>query len=457
MSNSLQFLEVERVDPPRLSIAQRQQQFDEIYRSYEQTQAQQQSERCLHCGNPYCEWSCPVHNYIPSWLKLIGDGDVIGAAQLCHSTNSLPEMCGRICPQDRLCEGACTLNDDFGAVTIGSIEKYITDTAFSLGWRPAVPALRTDKKIAIIGAGPAGLSCADVLIRNGVQPVVYDAYNEIGGLLTFGIPEFKLEKSVIKRRRAVFEEMGIRFELNCEVGKDVSFDELHASYDAVFIGTGTYTNQRGNIVGEDSPHVHTALDYLIGNINQLHAYGQDRPYISVANRRVVVLGGGDTAMDCNRTAIRQGAAQVQCVYRRGQSAMPGSVKEINNAKEEGVEFVFNQQPIAIETSGDAVTAVICEETTMDDGRLVQTSKQTRLACDSVVVAFGFRPSPPEWLQQYGVQQTENQLLQTSSSIPMQTTNPKIFAGGDVVLGSNLVVRAVDQGRQAAHSILDTIS
>ena len=258
MPNVRQFLELDRQLPSKLDAAQRKTNFAEIYSGFDPAQAMAQADRCLHCGNPYCEWACPVHNYIPNWLKLVAEGNVMEAVELSHKTNSLPEMCGRICPQDRLCEQACTLNDtNFGAVTIGAVEKFITDTAIATGWTPDLSdVVKTDKKVAIVGAGPAGLATADILIRNGVQPVVFDKQPEIGGLLTFGIPQFKLDKEVVKYRREVLEKMGVIFHLNTEVGKDVSFDSLLADYDAVFIGMGTYKPMAGGFPGEDLPGVY---------------------------------------------------------------------------------------------------------------------------------------------------------------------------------------------------------
>ena len=271
------------------------------------------------------------------------------AAELSHQTNSLPEVCGRVCPQDRLCEGACTLNDGFGAVTIGNVEKYITDTAFAMGWRPDLSQRTwTDKKVAIVGAGPAGLAAADILVRNGVKAVVFDKYPEIGGLLTFGIPEFKLEKRVMEQRREIFESMGIEFRLNTEVGKDVEFQTLVDEYDSVFLGMGTYTYMKGGFPGEDLPGVFDALPFWISNVNRRLGFEKDASeFIDMRGQRVVVLGGGDTAMDCNRTSIRQGAESVTCVYRRDEANMPGSRKEVANAKEEGVKFEFNRQPIEV--------------------------------------------------------------------------------------------------------------
>ena len=324
--NVYQFIDVQRVDPRKKPISSRKKSFVEIYEPFSENQVNSQADRCLDCGNPYCEWKCPVHNYIPQWLKLIRTGRILEAAELSHRTNSLPEVCGRVCPQDRLCEGSCTLDEEFGAVTIGNIEKYITDTAFKMGWKPDMSYVTwTDKKVAIIGAGPAGLGCADILVRNGVKPVVFDRHPEIGGLLTFGIPSFKLEKEVMQKRREIFTEMGVEFKLNVEVGVDITMDEILADYDAVFLGVGTYQSMRAGLENEDAPGVHDALPFLIGNTNRVMGYDEkNQACIDMANQKVVVLGGGDTAMDCVRTSIRQNAAKVTCAYRRDEENMPGS-------------------------------------------------------------------------------------------------------------------------------------
>ena len=468
LSNHYQFIELERREPDKKSFQDRTEAFVEIYQPYGAKVAAAQAHRCLDCGNPYCEWKCPVHNYIPNWLSLVAEGNILKAAELCHQTNSLPEVCGRICPQDRLCEGACTLNDEFGAVTIGSVEKYITDTALAMGWRPDLTEVKaTGKRVAIVGAGPAGLACADILARNGVKAVVFDLYPEIGGLLTFGIPEFKLEKSVMALRREVFSEMGVEFHLNTEVGKDISFQSLLEDYDAVFLGMGTYTAMRGGFPGERLPGVVNALDYLVANVNHNQNWPQlpGHEFLSVSGREVVVLGGGDTAMDCNRTAIRQRAGKVTCIYRRDEANMPGSRREVLNAREEGVDFLFNHQPIEIIGDGqvEGIKIVRTELGEPDEkGRrrpIVVPGSETIVSADVVLLAFGFQPSPAPWFDDHaidlndwgGVVAAENQ------TYPFQTSNPKVFAGGDMVRGSDLVVTAIWEGRRAAEGIMDYLS
>jgi glutamate synthase (NADPH/NADH) small chain len=467
IENDFQFLEVGRFDPTKKPIEERKISFVEIYNEYNQVEASNQSHRCLDCGNPYCEWKCPVHNYIPDWLKLVNEGNIIEAAELCHSTNSLPEVCGRVCPQDRLCEGACTLNDGFGAVTIGSTEKYITEKAFEMGWKPDMSMRKwTDKKVAIIGSGPAGIACADVLTRSGVHSHVYDRNEEIGGLLTFGIPEFKLEKKVVRRRRKILEEMGVEFFLGKEMGVDIPFEQLYQDYDAVFLAMGTYTSLEGGFEGEKLPGVFKAIDYLVSNTNNLlNIKQQNHGFINLKGKDVIVLGGGDTAMDCNRTAIRQGAKSVTCLYRRDEENMPGSKREVQNAKEEGVDFKFNIQPIDI-IGSDTVEGVKIVNTHLGEpdqnGRRVPVPVQGSeriYKADAVIVAFGFRASPADWFKDFEIETKKNGLVlaEEKQEFKFQTTNNKIFSGGDMVRGSDLVVTAIWEGREAAKSIIKYVS
>lgn len=460
--NVYQFIDLPRVDPAKKPLSARTSTFVEIYQSFTATQAAAQSDRCLGCGNPYCQHKCPLHNNIPNWLRLAYEGRIIEAAELAHQTNSLPEVCGRVCPQDRLCEGACTLNEEFGAVTIGSVEKYITETAFAQGWRPKVLPLEANaKRVAIVGSGPAGLGCADVLRRNGVAVTVFERAQEIGGLLTFGIPSFKLEKEVLIRRREIFTEMGIVFKLGVNVGVDITLDQLVADYDAVFLGVGTYQSMQADLPNEDANGVYSALPFLIGNTEHQMGLG-DANFVSMQGKRVVVLGGGDTAMDCVRTSIRQEAAEVICAYRRDADNMPGSKKEFQNAKEEGVKFQFNAQPVAIEVNEqNQVTGLRVVKTQMgapdQQGRRraeVVAGSEEVLPCDAVIVAFGFAPHNMPWLTHLGVNVDAKGRIQSEGNLKQQTANPKIFAGGDVTRGSDLVVTAVAEGRDAAQSILE---
>jgi len=471
--NVYQFIDVKRIDPAKKSIEERKINFVEIYKPLSNEQSEGQADRCLDCGNPYCEWKCPVHNYIPQWLELVTENRIFEAADLCHETNSLPEMCGRVCPQDRLCESACTLNDEFGAVTIGNIEKHITDTAIAQGWKPDLShVVKTGKRVAVIGAGPAGIACADVLTRNGVDAVVFDRHAQIGGLLTFGIPSFKLEKEVIQTRREILEGMGIEFRLNTNVGTDVSFSDLSDEYDAVFLGLGTYKDMSGGFDNEGANGVYNALDFLIGNTQHLMGIdaadnAQVKPYVNFKDKKVVVLGGGDTAMDCVRSSIRQNATTVTCAYRRDEANMPGSPREVQNAKEEGVIFEFNLQPldIAVDDKGTAIgVKFVKTQLSAPDANGRRNPEPIEgsefvMEADAVVIAFGFLPSPPQWMIDAGValDSRGRVVAVDSSDFALQTTKQNVFAGGDMVLGSDLVVTAIDQGRKAAMGILDYVT
>jgi glutamate synthase (NADPH/NADH) small chain len=480
---NFQFLELPRRMPAEVPTAVRVLGWQEIYGGFDAAGAAEQSGRCLDCGNPYCEWKCPVHNYIPNWLALVKAGRLFEAAALAHETNPLPEICGRICPQDRLCEGACTIEVGFDAVTIGAVEKYIVDEAFRQGWRPDLSHVRaTGRRVAIIGAGPAGLSCADRLARRGIEPHVFDRYEEIGGLLTFGIPPFKLEKDVIATRRGVLEAMGVRFHLGIDV--DASrMQELLRDFDAVFVATGAYRALDGELPGRELPGVVQALPFLVANARRVLAGGESRDasdaaLLDVAGKRVVVLGGGDTAMDCVRTSIRLGAAQVTCTYRRDEANMPGSRREVKNARDEGVQFLFNRQPLQIVARGSNEVSALASagggaqlsRLCAGGVRVVETAlgapdaagrssprpiagSETTLDADVVILAFGFRASPAPWLAEHGVAlEADGRIRASGQSLPFQTSHPKIFAGGDNVRGADLVVTAVHDGREAGEAI-----
>ncbi|MHC1478809.1 FAD-dependent oxidoreductase [Frateuria aurantia] len=465
---NFQFLNIARQPPRVLPVSVRVLGYGEISGDFAQAQGGAQAERCIDCGNPYCEHACPVHNYIPNWLKLVQENRIMDAATLMHETNPLPEICGRVCPQDRLCEGACTLEQtEFGAVTIGSIERWVTDEALRQGWRPDLSGVtETGRRVAIIGAGPAGLACADRLRRAGVAADVYDRQHEIGGLLTFGIPPFKLDKAVVRARREVLEGMGVRFLLNREIGRDVEFGQLLEDYDAVFVGTGAYTYVDGQLAGRQLLGVHDALPFLIANTERLLRDEASEGALDLRGKRVVVLGGGDTGMDCNRTSIRLGAKSVTCIYRRDEASMPGSAREVNYSKEEGVKFLFQRQPLSI--LGDAngrVRAVRVVETELVDAgdgrprpRNIEGS-EVEIEADVVIQSFGFLPSPPDWLASHGVELDRSGRVVAGGAgrLPQQTSHPRIFAGGDNVRGADLVVRAVYDGREAAASIIEVLA
>lgn len=463
---------IPREEANKKDIEIRKNTFVEIYESFSAEQVSEQGERCLACGeHSFCEWTCPMHNRIPHWIALAKQGRIIEAAELSHQYSSLPEICGRVCPQDRLCEGSCTLKRlNMGSITVGNIERYITDTAFAMGWKPNYSSAKpTERRVAIVGAGPAGLGCADVLTRNGIKAVVFERQPEIGGMLTFGIPAFKLDKEILAHRRELFAQGGIEFHLNTEVGKNVSFQTLLNDYDAVFLGVGTYESMKADLLNENAPGVYEALPYLVANTKNLMGLEQQvhEPYVDLKDQQVVVLGGGDTAMDCVRTALRQQAKSVVCAYRRDEANMPGSKKEVKNAKEEGGEFLFNVQPLEI---------VVSDQGSVEGIRFIRTElgpadasgrqrpqaipgSEFVLEAQAIIIAFGFSAHAMPWLANDDVKLNKWGCVVAPRGRGefCQTSNPKIFAGGDIVRGANLVVNAMADGRRAAQGIVSYLN
>ena len=459
----LKFTTVKRDMPEKRAADERREDFHEIYAEFAREKAAEQASRCSQCGVPYCQTHCPLHNNIPDWLRFTAEGRLREAYEISQATNTFPEICGRICPQDRLCEGNCVIEQSgHGTVTIGSVEKYITDTAFEEGWvQPIRPHTERPESVGIIGAGPGGLAAADMLRRQGVQVTVYDRYDRGGGLLTYGIPGFKLEKHVVMQRMAQLEDGGVQFVLNCTVGEDLSFDAIRGKHDAVLIATGVYKTRDLADEGADAEGIVNAIDYLTAS-NRV-GFGDDVPEfasgeLNAEGKRVVVIGGGDTAMDCVRTAIRQGATSVKCLYRRDRANMPGSQREVQNAEEEGVEFVWLAAPAGFE--GDPVTGVRVQQMRLGQpdatGRqmpeIIPGATHTEKA-DLVIKALGFEPE--ELPRLWGVEGLEVTRWGTIKAEfeTGQTSLPGIFAAGDIVRGASLVVWAIRDGRDAAAAIL----
>ena len=455
----LKFVSVPQTTPEKRQANERRVDFDEIYRDFATQQAAEQASRCSQCGVPFCSVHCPLGNNIPDWLKLTAEGRLEEAYEVSSATNNFPEICGRICPQDRLCEGNCVIEKGFESVTIGAVERYITDTAFEKGWvRPIKPRRELPQSIGIIGAGPGGLAAAEQLRRLGYQVTVYDRYDRVGGLLIYGIPNFKLEKEIVLRRWKLLEEGGVRFRLNFSVGTDATLAELRAQHDAILIATGVYKPRDIAGPGSGLPGIVPALDYLIAsNRDNL---GDTVPEfasgaLDARGKDVVVIGGGDTAMDCVRTATRQGAKSVKCLYRRDQANMPGSMREVKNAQEEGVEFVWLSAPEAF-LGDDHVTAV--RAVRMHLGLQDASGRQAvepiegshfNLPADLTIKALGFDPEDLPGL--FGEPELKVSRWGTVSVDPksFMTSLPGVFAAGDIVRGASLVVWAITDGRDAA--------
>jgi glutamate synthase (NADPH/NADH) small chain len=460
----LKFVTLGREMPEKRDASLRAKDFQEIYAEFAARKAEEQASRCSQCGVPYCQTHCPLHNNIPDWLRLTAEGRLEEAYELSQATNTFPEICGRICPQDRLCEGNCVIEQSgHGTVTIGSVEKYITDTAWENGWvKPIKPAVERPESVGIIGAGPGGLAAADVLRRAGVQVTVYDRYDRAGGLLTYGIPGFKLEKDVVMRRNEQLRLGGVNFVLNCDVGVDLSFDAIRGQHDAVLIATGVYKIREIEAPGVGAKGIVKALEYL--TVSNKKSFGDeveafDNGDLNAAGKRVVVIGGGDTAMDCVRTAIRQGALSVKCLYRRDRANMPGSQREVQNAEEEGVEFVWLSAPKGF-TGGTEVDGVMVQK--MRLGAPDATGRQSPEViegadyvepADLVVQALGFEPEnlPKLWgVDGLGVTRWGT----IKADFRTHATNlPGVYAAGDIVRGASLVVWAIRDGREAAEAML----
>lgn len=464
----LQFVTVQREMPEKRPPNLRAGDFHEIYREFAAAKAAEQASRCSQCGVPFCQSHCPLHNNIPDWLRLTAEGRLQEAYELAQATNTFPEICGRICPQDRLCEGNCVIEQaGHGTVTIGAVEKYLTDTAWEQGWvKPIRPHAERGESVGIIGAGPGGLAAADALRRRGVQVTVYDRYDRAGGLMTYGIPSFKLDKTIVLQRVEQLEQAGVQFVLNCRVGEDISFDAIRGQHDAVLIATGVYKSRQLVAPGADRVGVVSALDFLTANNrknfgDEVAAF--DNGDLNAAGKRVVVIGGGDTAMDCVRTAIRQGAVSVKCLYRRDRANMPGSQREVQNAEEEGVEFMWLSAPAGF-VGGENLEGVMVQRMRLAapdaTGRqvpeLIEGSDYVEPA-ELAIMALGFEPEalPKLW----GAPQLAVTRWGTIKAdfISHATSLPGVYAAGDIVRGASLVVWAIRDGREAAEAIIDYLA
>lgn len=456
-----EFLTIERIDPTKRGVVQRLKDFSEIYEPVDTYEASSQSDRCIQCGDPFCLNKCPLHNYIPQWLKAVAEKDLKFAFNLSNEPSPFPEVMGRICPHDRLCEGDCTLNDGHGAITIGSIETFINEEGFKQGFKPYSPGITTDKKVAIIGSGPAGLSAATYLLRSGIAVTMYERSDRAGGLLTYGIPGFKLDKKIVDRRLGFLVEAGLKLVVNCEVGKDIEFDEIADAHDAIFLGLGATKSKSPNIAGDNASNVYNAMEYLTALQRKNFGLTYDKKF-DFKDLEVVVIGGGDTAMDCVRTAKREGAKNVTCLYRRDAHNMPGSQKEYRNAVEEGIDFVFHASPkeVVLNDSGKAVSMHMVKTVLgAKDASGRQKMEEIKggdfnVNADVVILALGFDPEVPAILAENGI--AVNAWGGIVIDEKFQTTTPGIYAGGDCYRGADLVVTAAYDGREAARAMVKAL-
>jgi len=457
-----EYLTTERLEPTKRLVVERTKDFGEIYEVFDKDDASTQADRCIQCGDPFCLNKCPLHNYIPQWLKSVSEKDLEFAFKLSNEPSPFPEVMGRVCPHDKLCEGDCTLNDGHGAITIGSVETHITEEGFKAGFAPEFPGITTDKKVAIIGSGPAGLSCATYLLRSGIAVTMYERADRAGGLLTYGIPNFKLDKKIVERRVKFLTDAGMELVLNCEVGQDITFEDIEKTHDAIFVGVGATKAKRASLVGENASNVYDAMDYLTAIQKKRFKTSYDKKF-DFKDLNVVVIGGGDTAMDCLRTAKREGAKNVTCLYRRDEKNMPGSKKEYKNAMEEGVDFSFLSSPKKV-ILDDNSNAIAVEYVNTKLGAKDESGRQkmeeikgseTRINADVVIMSLGFDPEIPSFLAENGIE-TNAWGGVVINEDTHETTTSGIYAGGDCFRGADLVVTAAYDGREAARSIVKSL-
>ncbi|MEA1956503.1 MAG: glutamate synthase subunit beta [Campylobacterota bacterium] len=456
------FLTTKRIEPTKRLVVERTKDFGEIYEVFDKKDASTQADRCIQCGDPFCSNKCPLHNYIPQWLKSVSEKDLEFAFKLSNEPSPFPEVMGRVCPHDKLCEGDCTLNDGHGAITIGSVETHITEEGFKAGYKPEFPGIITDKKVAIIGSGPAGLSAATYLLRSGIAVTMYERSDRAGGLLTYGIPNFKLDKKIVERRVKFLTDAGMKLILNCEVGQDISFEDIEKTHDAIFVGVGATKAKRASLVGENASNVYDAMDYLTAIQKKRFKTSYDKKF-DFKDLSVVVIGGGDTAMDCLRTAKREGAKNVTCLYRRDEKNMPGSKKEYKNAMEEGVDFSFLSSPKRVILDDDSC-AIAVEYVNTKLGAKDASGRQrmeeikgseTRINADVVIMSLGFDPEIPSFLAENGIE-TNSWGGVIINEDTHETTTAGIYSGGDCYRGADLVVTAAYDGREAARSIANSL-